>query len=59
MQAQSSVQQPPRFPVQAAGQVDHGSVIDAQGREIPITEAMIQTACQALDNCSLATAKRG
>ncbi len=26
-----------------------GSVIDAQGREIPITEGMIQRACKELD----------
>lgn len=26
-----------------------GFVIDAQGREIPITEAMIQQACNALE----------
>ena len=27
----------------------HGAVIDEQGREIPITEAMIQRACQVLE----------
>lgn len=27
-----------------------GAIIDAQGREIPITEAMIQKACQHLEN---------
>ncbi len=28
----------------------HGAVIDDQGREIPITEAMIQRACQVLEH---------
>lgn len=27
-----------------------GSIIDAQGREIPITEDMIQRACRELEN---------
>lgn len=27
----------------------HGAVIDEQGREIPITEAMIQRACEVLE----------
>lgn len=26
-----------------------GSIIDAQGREVPITEQMIQQACKALE----------
>ena len=35
----------PRDPRQPVG----GSIIDAQGREVPITEDMIQRACQELD----------
>jgi len=35
----------PRDPQQPVG----GSIIDAQGREVPITEDMIQRACQELD----------
>ncbi|WP_296284323.1 PA1571 family protein [Pseudomonas sp.] len=35
----------PRQPQQPVG----GSIIDAQGREVPITEDMIQRACQELD----------
>nr|WP_177326835.1 PA1571 family protein [Pseudomonas sp. ML96] len=35
----------PSNPQQPVG----GSIIDAQGREVPITEQMIQQACQALD----------
>ena len=35
----------PRNPQQPVG----GSIIDAQGREVPITEDMIQRACQELD----------
>lgn len=28
----------------------HGAVVDEQGREIPITEAMIQHACKVLEH---------
>ena len=35
----------PRNPQQPVG----GSIIDAHGREVPITEDMIQRACQELD----------
>jgi len=35
----------PRDPQQPVG----GSIIDAQGREIPITEDMIQRACRELE----------
>ena len=59
MQAQNNVQQAPRFTAPAANQALGGSIIDAQGREVPITEAMCQLAGRWLDNCSLATAKRG
>jgi hypothetical protein len=30
-------------------QATAGAIIDAQGREIPITEQMIQSACRELD----------
>lgn len=30
-------------------QADHGALIDSDGREIPITENMIQQACSELD----------
>lgn len=35
-----------------------GFVIDAQGREIPITEDMIQQACNALEKAQQQAAKR-
>ncbi|WP_405120908.1 PA1571 family protein [Pseudomonas leptonychotis] len=34
-----------------------GFVIDAQGREIPITEAMIQQACTSLERAQQQAAK--
>ena len=39
---------PPPHPQPPVG----GSIIDAQGREIPITEDMIQRACRELDKSS-------
>lgn len=30
-------------------ETNHGAVIDPRGREIPITESMIQQACSELD----------
>lgn len=33
----------------ARSQLFHGAIIDAEGREIPITEDMIQQACSRLD----------
>lgn len=48
MKAQQQPQQPrvtPFNPQQPVG----GSIIDAEGREIPITEQMIQQACRELD----------
>ncbi|MEN0108169.1 MAG: PA1571 family protein [Pseudomonas sp.] len=41
---------PPQHPV-------GGAVIDAQGREIPITEGMIQQACEALEKTRQAKPK--
>jgi hypothetical protein len=41
-------------PHQAVG----GSIIDAQGREIPITEDMIQDACQELEKRLVKPAKK-
>ncbi|MET1076453.1 MAG: PA1571 family protein [Pseudomonas sp.] len=35
-----------------------GAVIDAQGREIPITERMIQRACRELEKVWCAAPKR-
>ncbi len=37
---------PPQHPV-------GGAVIDAQGREIPITEGMIQQACEQLEKARM------
>lgn len=37
---------PPQHPV-------GGAVIDAQGREIPITEGMIQQACEKLEKACI------
>ncbi|AIR91466.1 PA1571 family protein [Pseudomonas cremoricolorata] len=39
----------PQKPHTQAPQQPCGSIIDAQGREVPITEQMIQQACQALE----------
>ena len=36
-----------------------GAIIDAQGREIPITENMIQHACRELEKQLRSDAKRG
>lgn len=36
-----------------------GAVIDAQGREIPITESMIQGACRILDKAWIAAPHPG
>lgn len=46
MQKQTSE---PRVTPQQAQQPVGGAIIDAQGREIPITEHMIQQACNELD----------
>ncbi|MEE1887762.1 PA1571 family protein [Pseudomonas carassii] len=35
-----------------------GSIIDAQGREIPITEQMIQKACKDLDESRVAKVRK-
>ncbi|QXI40040.1 PA1571 family protein [Pseudomonas xantholysinigenes] len=36
-----------------------GSIIDAQGREIPITEQMIQKACKDLEQSRVEKVKQG
>jgi hypothetical protein len=36
-----------------------GAIIDEQGREIPITEQMIQRACRELEDSRSTLAKRG
>lgn len=36
-----------------------GAIIDEQGREIPITEQMIQRACRELENSRSTLAQRG
>ncbi|MBA6116459.1 hypothetical protein JET76_01805 [Pseudomonas putida] len=36
-----------------------GSIIDAQGREVPITEQMIQQACKALEDSRVAKVHKG
>ena len=36
-----------------------GAIIDAQGREIPITESMIQHACRELEKYLRNAAQRG
>lgn len=36
-----------------------GSIIDTDGREVPITEQMIQKACQALEESRRATPSKG
>ncbi|NVZ50016.1 hypothetical protein HX792_06695 [Pseudomonas sp. B6002] len=46
--------------VRKAQQADLGcSIIDAQGREVPITEAMIQQACRELEQRLVKPAKQG
>lgn len=36
-----------------------GSIIDAQGREVPITEQMIQQACKALEESRVKRVHKG
>ncbi|GLO46608.1 MULTISPECIES: PA1571 family protein [Pseudomonas] len=36
-----------------------GSIIDAQGREVPITEQMIQQACKALEESRVERVRKG
>ncbi|MNJ80751.1 hypothetical protein D3C77_792440 [compost metagenome] len=36
-----------------------GSIIDAQGREVPITEQMIQQACKALEKGRVERVRKG
>jgi hypothetical protein len=43
------MQTPQQSPSKQSQMPIGGFVIDAQGREIPITEAMIQQACNALE----------
>lgn len=50
MEAHSS----PRAPQLPLG----GALIDAQGREIPITEGMVRLACQALEKKSVGVARQ-
>ncbi|MDX1297810.1 PA1571 family protein [uncultured Pseudomonas sp.] len=50
----SSQQNPPKTTPMPVG----GSVIDEQGREVPITEDMIQQACNALEKAQQQAAKR-
>ncbi len=42
---------PPQHPV-------GGAVIDAQGREIPITEGMVQQACEKMEEIALGEPKQ-
>lgn len=36
-----------------------GSIIDAQGREVPITEQMIQQACKDLEDSRVKKVRKG
>ncbi|QXH55180.1 PA1571 family protein [Pseudomonas maumuensis] len=36
-----------------------GSIIDAQGREVPITEQMIQKACKDLEDSRVEKVRKG
>ncbi|HDS1699917.1 MULTISPECIES: PA1571 family protein [unclassified Pseudomonas] len=36
-----------------------GSIIDAKGREVPITEQMIQQACNALEESRVERVRKG
>ncbi|AGZ34359.1 MULTISPECIES: PA1571 family protein [Pseudomonas] len=36
-----------------------GSIIDAQGREVPITEQMIQQACKDLEDSRVEKVRKG
>lgn len=57
MSLQHTTSTPPQRPTQPAPAI--GSVIDAQGREIPITEQMIQEACRELDKKLVKPEKQG
>ncbi len=48
-------QQPPTTPQPQVC----GSLIDAQGREVPITEQMIQQACKALEESRVERVRKG
>lgn len=48
---------PPQRPAQPVPVC--GSIIDAKGREIPITETMIQQACRELENSRTNPVKKG
>ncbi|MGE7992789.1 PA1571 family protein [Pseudomonas sp. NPDC089554] len=43
----------------APAQKPCGSVIDAQGKEVPITEQMIQQACQELEESRVKRVSKG
>ncbi|CAD5110115.1 PA1571 family protein [Zestomonas carbonaria] len=45
---------PARPPQQPVG----GAIIDAQGREIPITEQMVQRACREMDKTCMGSPKK-
>ena len=49
----------PRVIPMAAQHPIGGAIIDEQGREIPITEQMIQRACRELENSRISLAQRG
>ncbi|MBB2496138.1 PA1571 family protein [Aquipseudomonas ullengensis] len=49
----------PRSARQNQQQSVGGAIIDAQGREVPITELMVQQACRELEKYYPQTAKRG
>ncbi|ARS48737.1 MULTISPECIES: PA1571 family protein [Pseudomonadaceae] len=49
MSLQDNVAQRPNTPVKQPQMPVGGFIIDGQGREVPITEDMIQQACNALE----------
>lgn len=57
MSLHTQTNQPRVIPMQPQQQVG-GAIIDAQGREIPITEQMIQRACSELEKYWVIPAKQ-
>ena len=55
LQHGSDTQKPQNTPQQKVC----GSIIDAQGREVPITEQMIQQACKDLEDSRVKKVRKG
>ncbi|WP_161865452.1 MULTISPECIES: PA1571 family protein [Pseudomonas] len=59
MSLQDNVAQCPNTPVKHSQMPVGGFIIDGQGREVPITEDMIQQACNALEESRQSAHQQG